>query len=182
MDFPRGKPQPIRLPDDILAAVLSGLGLVEKDLVWHEPTATEDASEPITTARAPVMLVCPVTKKLFVEIISVDKLVSLKPNADALMAIPFEVAGLPVRGISVMVQGGRDDRSRRPNLNLAFYTDMSYVPDHVPYDFVTRYFAPWNGIYEDPVNGSSHTALAVYWSKEVSAALGTHCAAREQTS
>lgn len=27
-------------------------------------------------------------------------------------------------------------------------------------DFVSRYFAPWNGIPEDPVNGSSHTNLA----------------------
>ena len=32
-----------------------------------------------------------------------------------------------------------------------------------PYDFVSRYFAPWNGIPEDPVNGSSHTVLGPYW-------------------
>ena len=31
-------------------------------------------------------------------------------------------------------------------------------------DFVSRYFAPWNGIPEDPVNGSSHTNLTPYWS------------------
>lgn len=162
MDFPQGKPQPTRLSDHLLAQTLAALGLADADLVWREPAADADAA-----VRAPVTLVCPVTKKLFVEIVSVDKLVSLKPNADALLALPFEAAGLPVRGVCVMVQGGRDDRSRRPGLNLAFYTDMSYVPDHVPYDFVTRYFAPWNGIYEDPVNGSSHTALAVIWSQEL---------------
>uniref|UniRef100_A0A7S2RF46 Phenazine biosynthesis-like domain-containing protein n=1 Tax=Rhizochromulina marina TaxID=1034831 RepID=A0A7S2RF46_9STRA len=33
------------------------------------------------------------------------------------------------------------------------------------YDFFSRYFAPWNGIPEDPVNGSSHTILAPYWSQ-----------------
>ncbi|XP_055338819.1 phenazine biosynthesis-like domain-containing protein [Paramacrobiotus metropolitanus] len=34
-----------------------------------------------------------------------------------------------------------------------------------PYDFVSRYFAPWQGIAEDPVTGSSHTVLAPYWSE-----------------
>ena len=33
-----------------------------------------------------------------------------------------------------------------------------------PYDFISRYFAPWNGIPEDPVTGSAHTVLAPYWS------------------
>ena len=31
------------------------------------------------------------------------------------------------------------------------------------YDFYSRYFAPWNGIPEDPVTGSAHTVLANYW-------------------
>jgi len=33
------------------------------------------------------------------------------------------------------------------------------------YDFISRYFAPWVGINEDPVTGSAHTVLAPYWSK-----------------
>jgi PhzF family phenazine biosynthesis protein len=32
------------------------------------------------------------------------------------------------------------------------------------YDFVSRFFAPSQGIAEDPVTGSAHTALAPYWS------------------
>ena len=31
------------------------------------------------------------------------------------------------------------------------------------YDFVSRYFAPWIGINEDPVTGSAHCALTPYW-------------------
>eukprot|EP01135_Chromosphaera_perkinsii_P011119 Nk52_evm28s2340 gene=Nk52_evmTU28s2340 len=31
------------------------------------------------------------------------------------------------------------------------------------YCFYSRYFAPWNGIPEDPVTGSAHTVLAPYW-------------------
>jgi len=30
-------------------------------------------------------------------------------------------------------------------------------------DFVSRYFAPWIGVNEDPVTGSAHTILGPYW-------------------
>lgn len=33
-----------------------------------------------------------------------------------------------------------------------------------PYDLVSRFFAPAQGVPEDPVTGSAHTALATYWS------------------
>jgi predicted PhzF superfamily epimerase YddE/YHI9 len=32
-----------------------------------------------------------------------------------------------------------------------------------PYDFTSRFFAPADGIFEDPVTGSAHAALAPYW-------------------
>lgn len=32
------------------------------------------------------------------------------------------------------------------------------------YDFVSRMFAPWLGINEDPVTGSAHTVLGSFWS------------------
>lgn len=34
-------------------------------------------------------------------------------------------------------------------------------------DFVSRFFAPRVGVDEDPVTGSAHTTLAVYWSKRL---------------
>jgi PhzF family phenazine biosynthesis protein len=34
-----------------------------------------------------------------------------------------------------------------------------------PFDFVSRFFAPWLGINEDPVTGAAHTILAPYWSR-----------------
>lgn len=34
-----------------------------------------------------------------------------------------------------------------------------------PYDFISRFFAPWVGVDEDPVTGSAHTVLTPYWSK-----------------
>jgi PhzF family phenazine biosynthesis protein len=33
-------------------------------------------------------------------------------------------------------------------------------------DFVSRFFAPQSGIDEDPVTGSAHTTLTVYWSEK----------------
>ena len=35
------------------------------------------------------------------------------------------------------------------------------------YDFVSRYFAPANGIPEDPVTGGAHCALAYFWSERL---------------
>ena len=39
--------------------------------------------------------------------------------------------------------------------------------DSSEYDFVSRYFAPWIGIDEDPVTGSSHSYLATFWSAQL---------------
>jgi PhzF family phenazine biosynthesis protein len=33
------------------------------------------------------------------------------------------------------------------------------------FDFVSRYFAPWLGIDEDPVTGAAHCALTPYWAR-----------------
>ncbi|MBN2258895.1 MAG: PhzF family phenazine biosynthesis protein [Anaerolineaceae bacterium] len=35
------------------------------------------------------------------------------------------------------------------------------------FDFVSRFFAPWLGINEDPVTGSAHCYLTPYWSKKL---------------
>lgn len=58
----------------------------------------------------------------------------LKPNFSALKA-------LPGRGITVAAVATRED-----------------------VDVVSRYFAPWVGVDEDPVTGTSHCALAKYFS------------------
>lgn len=35
------------------------------------------------------------------------------------------------------------------------------------FDFVSRFFAPWVGINEDPVTGSAHCSLGPYWAQEL---------------
>ncbi|KAG7462942.1 hypothetical protein MATL_G00190110 [Megalops atlanticus] len=90
---------------------------------------------------------CTVTKKLLVRLSdSCDRsaLTSLKP--DAAQQLKTESSG-KVKGVIVTVKG---------------------APTAQPgYDFFSRYFAPWNGIPEDPVTGSAHTVLAGYWSEKL---------------
>ncbi|MBN2853333.1 MAG: PhzF family phenazine biosynthesis protein [Clostridia bacterium] len=35
------------------------------------------------------------------------------------------------------------------------------------YDFISRFFAPEVGVFEDPVTGSAHCSLALYWQKKL---------------
>ena len=39
--------------------------------------------------------------------------------------------------------------------------------DGKPYDFVSRFFAPYYGVPEDPVTGSAHCALTPFWAKRL---------------
>lgn len=41
------------------------------------------------------------------------------------------------------------------------------APGDAEYDMLSRYFAPWVGVNEDPVTGSAHCALAAYWSERL---------------
>jgi PhzF family phenazine biosynthesis protein len=59
-----------------------------------------------------------------------------------------------------------------PNFSRLISLDGSYSGVTVTsrsnkYDFVSRFFDPWEGINEDPVTGSAHTLLAPYWSQKL---------------
>ena len=43
--------------------------------------------------------------------------------------------------------------------------DVAITSQHLAYDCVSRYFAPANGIAEDPVTGSIHTAIMPLWTE-----------------
>lgn len=44
---------------------------------------------------------------------------------------------------------------------------VTALGEHSSADFISRYFAPWVGVNEDPVTGSAHCALAAYWCREL---------------
>lgn len=76
-------------------------------------------------------------EKVFIEVDSESTLLKIEPNFDALK----QKKG---RGILMTTASTSEDL-----------------------DFVSRYFAPWVGVNEDPVTGSAHCALTVYWSNKL---------------
>jgi PhzF family phenazine biosynthesis protein len=69
----------------------------------------------------------------FIEVESEDTVKNISPDFVKLKAVPG-------RGVIVSARSGHDG-----------------------YDFVSRFFCPKLGIDEDPVTGSAHCALGVYW-------------------
>lgn len=107
-----------------------------------EPIAAEVASpEELATLRAaipaPIQFVGRNRLDLLVELGSEDEVRSLRPDIRRLEQIP-------ARGIIV--------------------TSRAAAPD---YDFVSRFFAPRVGVDEDPVCGSAHCCLGLYWREKL---------------
>lgn len=75
--------------------------------------------------------------KFLFELASEEEVRAISPDFHALRALP---------GRGLMVAAPSSD------------------PDH---DFVSRYFAPWVGVDEDPVTGSNHCALVPFWAERL---------------
>jgi PhzF family phenazine biosynthesis protein len=75
--------------------------------------------------------------RYLIEVETEEMVRNLRPNFTALRA-------LPERGVTV-----------------------TSLASSSAYDFVSRYFAPWVGVDEDPVTGSTHCCLGPYWSKRL---------------
>lgn len=56
--------------------------------------------------------------------------------------------------------------SRQDDTRGIIVTAAAADPD-AGYDFVSRFFCPGDGIPEDPVTGSAHTALAPFWANQL---------------
>ncbi|KAG2388977.1 hypothetical protein C9374_014377 [Naegleria lovaniensis] len=68
-----------------------------------------------------------------------------------------------VKGFAVNMPVNEMDEESKMELKKLVGNDVEV--DKI--DFVTRYFSPWNGIKEDPVNGSSQTSLCPYYSNKL---------------
>ena len=83
-----------------------------------------------------------------------------------------EVQGVPDRGyLLVRYASPEDVAALRPSFaDLVRVLPTTHLliataPGPAPVDFVSRCFAPWDGIDEDPVTGAAHTVLAPYWGR-----------------
>lgn len=90
---------------------------------------------------APVRVVRgPTSRKMLIELASAAEVEAVRPNFPALLA-----------------SASREEA----------YGVIITAPGEPPYDFVSRFFAPWSGIDEDPVTGSSHTVLGPFWGERL---------------
>ena len=80
---------------------------------------------------------CSKTRKLVVEIRNSTLLPFLDVQVPFLYQLPFDQHKLDVKGVIVTAHPTEKDTQ------------------HKQYDFISRYFSPWNGISEDPVCGSA---------------------------
>ncbi len=72
----------------------------------------------------------------------------------------------------VVLQQASEVRGLSPNFGLlskvrARGVIVTAPADEGEHDFVSRFFAPAVGVNEDPVTGSAHCCLAVYWSERL---------------
>ena len=116
----------------------------------------------LTVADAPVtdLQYCGARNKLLVRLGDATGRSGLESLRPAVPSLPSarQPAGMDIRGVIVTARGGAGTE----------------------YDFLSRYFAPWNGIPEDPVTGSAHTVLADYWSRVLGKGelMGRQCSPR----
>ncbi len=85
---------------------------------------------------------------LLIELDDEAKVRNLSPDFKALRSVK---ADMPFDGVIVTAKDGKGldrESSERP-------------------DFVSRFFAPWVGVDEDPVTGAAHCALGPYWAKRL---------------
>lgn len=109
--------------------------LIELDFPALPPEPGTLSEEMVGALGAAPRFVGHIGDKVLVEVDSEDTVRSMVPD--------FQLMGRqPGRGVMV--------------------TARSDAPD---VDFVSRYFAPWVGIDEDPVTGSAHCSLGPYWSR-----------------
>jgi PhzF family phenazine biosynthesis protein len=161
--------------------------LVETDLCGHATLATAHALN--SDRRAPATVRFRSRSGVLVARTGPDGAITLDFPAAAVAEAPLPVGLVDVLGArpeTVLGTGGLRDilavfadeatvRALAPDLpamaRLARRDGIRGIVATAPAedpasgsDFVSRFFAPADGIPEDPVTGSAHTALAPYWS------------------
>jgi PhzF family phenazine biosynthesis protein len=96
----------------------------------------------------------------------------IEPPSDLLAALggkPREV--LRARDHLVVYESAAEVKALDPDLaalvKLDCWAAIVTAPGENGVDFVSRFFAPKQGIPEDPVTGSSHCTLVPYWAKRL---------------
>lgn len=162
------------------------------ELRWFTPTIEVELCGHATLASAHVLFNHFGFKDEYIRFYTKSGRISVKKESDLLImnfpswtAEPIEapedlLAGLgldspPIKILKdnnylVVFESSEQVKALRPNFQILANINYAGVICTAPgntHDFVSRYFAPYAGINEDPVTGSTHTTLTTYWAKEL---------------
>ncbi|MFC6052237.1 phenazine biosynthesis protein PhzF [Acinetobacter sp. Ac_877] len=110
-----------------------------------------------------------------------EKLEKYPELLDQAFSKPFKNVYLNAQAYIIEYENVQDILNEKPNLELlknlgklrtaitadASDLDVAITANSSKYDCVSRYFAPANGIDEDPVTGSIHTGIAPIWAEKL---------------
>lgn len=162
------------------------------ELRWFTPTIEVELCGHGTLASAHVLLNHLGFKDEYIRFFTKSGRISVKKEEDLLVmnfpiwtAEPIEapedlLAGLGLenpplkilkdKNYLVVFETPEEVKAIRPRFSILSRINYAGVICTAPgnnHDFVSRYFAPFAGINEDPVTGSTHTTLTSYWAKEL---------------
>ena len=131
---------------EIVFETLSGMLIAKKesegvllDFPKSEPLPYEPPMELLSALGISEYEACQLaekSKKILIHLKDEETVLKVEPDFDAMSDLSFE----DMIGVIITAAGSS------------------------PYDFISRFFAPWVGVPEDPVTGSTHTVLTPYWS------------------
>ncbi|KAL8186951.1 UNVERIFIED_CONTAM: hypothetical protein K2H54_024676 [Gekko kuhli] len=142
----------ITLSGELIARQAGGQIILDLPLYSAYPQALQEVEELVKAAVGNMNVqdvrYSPDTKKLLVRLSDIyDRSDLEKLNVDAQELLRTKAAR-KVEGVIVTLKGKAGGK----------------LESH---DFYSRYFAPWNGVPEDPVTGSAHAVLSSYWSQQL---------------
>ena len=111
-----------------------------------------------------------------------EKIIHYPEILKQILSKPFKNVFLNNQAYIMEYENAQDVLDEKPNLQLLKQWAQNQVeqtgqkaaldlaitaPAAAPYDCISRYFAPANGIDEDPVTGSIHCAIAPLWADKL---------------
>ena len=92
------------------------------------------------------------------------------PELTEALAVNLVYTGKNIFDYIIEVESEDEVKNIKPDFTKLMKVQMRGVivtAQSSEYDFVSRFFAPEIGIFEDPVTGSSHCCLGPYWKKRL---------------
>ena len=141
------------------ATLATGWLLLNRLQPWRDKVTFHTLSGPLTVAREGDLLAMDLPARPAAPAVAPSELIA------AMGAKPREV--LKARDFLLVYERAEDVRRLKPDMSALAKVDTFAVCATAlgdgGHDFISRFFAPRQGITEDPVTGSAHCTLVPYW-------------------